>query len=237
MPALLGLIWSFGSLRRLPGFWALALYCTMHAGILLALALTVSYVSDRHVMVLVLCGSFLASRRTVGIAARVLRAAGPNPRSLLMHPTCWSLLLLAGLIGFCLPKTLQPLHTNRLGNREAGLWLAAQLRPGDIVDDDHCWSHYYAGEVFREDQHPPPRTSQQPTYYVVITRAHQRAIGTARRQREAQLEDEGAHIVYRWPATGKSEDALVVVYARPCTRNDHEHLMPHQVPPLVPRED
>jgi 4-amino-4-deoxy-L-arabinose transferase-like glycosyltransferase len=220
VPAALGLLLSFGTLRRLPGFWMITLYCMVHATILLALALTVSYVSDRHVMVLVLCGSSLASAGLCELPRWLLRSARLHPRSLLLHPACWSAVLFAGMIGFCLPKTLVPLHTNRHGNRAAGEWLAEQFRAGDYVDDDHCWSHYYAGMVFLENRDPPPAQDHQPMKYVVITRAHNRAIGEVRRQREERLKDDGASVVYHWPCTASEDDARVVVYARPRRPDD-----------------
>jgi hypothetical protein len=220
LPAALGLFWSFGRLRRMPGFWALVLYCTIHTSILLALALTVSYVSDRHVMVLVLCGTYFAVAGLCELPRRVLPAPGPVTRLWLL-PSFWSVVLFAGLIGFCLPKTLQPLHANRLGNKEVGRWLSKELQPGDMVDDDHCWSHYYAGEVFRERDDPKLSPEQQPTCYVVITRAQNRDVGVTRRQREEALLSEGARLVYHWPPNRQVEQAQIVVYSRPRSQKDH----------------
>lgn len=216
----LGVIWSFRRLRRMPGFWAVAAYCTIHATILLALALTVSYVSDRHVMVLVLCGSYFAVAGLCELPRRLLPVATPGTR-LLLQPALWSLVLFVCLIGFCLPKTLQPLHANRLGNREVGLWLDTQLHPGDMVDDDHCWSHYYAGEVFREWDNPLLPTGYQPTCFIVITRTQNREVGLVRRQREEALVNEGARLVYHWPPDRRVEDAQIVVYSRARNRKDH----------------
>src|SRR5262245_55679518 len=53
VPAILGFCWSFARLRREAGFWAVAIYLGLHSLILLALAMSVFYVSDRHVMILV----------------------------------------------------------------------------------------------------------------------------------------------------------------------------------------
>src|SRR5206468_12802671 len=61
IPALLGLWWSWERLRKLPEFWVTAGYCVIHTAVLLALAMTEFYVSDRHVMPLVLCGSYLVA--------------------------------------------------------------------------------------------------------------------------------------------------------------------------------
>jgi hypothetical protein len=216
VPALIGLYASFSRLRRLPGPWALAIYCAMHATALLAVAMTLSYVSDRHVMVLVLCGSYLVAAGLCEIPRRVLAYFGGQPgSSLLRSPAFWSILLLVGLIGFCLPKTLQPLHANRAGNHLAGLWLAERLQFGDIVDDDHCWSHYYAGQVFEEGKDPLLPRGAQPTCYCVRTRSRDPEINQKRLEGEETLRQKDARLVWHWPANVTVENARVVIYALP----------------------
>ena len=61
VPALLGWCWSFGSLRRDAGFWLLTVFGLLHSFVLVALAMSVNYVSDRHVMILVLLGCFFVA--------------------------------------------------------------------------------------------------------------------------------------------------------------------------------
>src|SRR6185503_15542181 len=63
-PAILGLLWSFGQLRREVGFWALLLYASMHAVVLIRLGTVANYISDRHVMILVIAGCFFAVEGT-----------------------------------------------------------------------------------------------------------------------------------------------------------------------------
>src|SRR5439155_23082954 len=72
VPALLGLCWTFGSLRRNPSFWLLVAYAVIHSGILIALAMVACYVSDRHVMILVLLGCFFAVAGLLELPRRVL---------------------------------------------------------------------------------------------------------------------------------------------------------------------
>jgi hypothetical protein len=218
VPLILGLAWSYARLRTLPGFWVLAVYCTMHAATLLALAFAVSYVSDRHVMVLVMCGSYLAVAGICELPRRVLNRVAGASQSVFAQPALWSVLLEVALIGFCLPKTLLPLHANRAGNRAAGLWLAEHLRPGDSVDDDHCWSHFVSGQVFLEDQFRDGRPlvvapGHKPITYVVITRSRDPEINDTRTERERQLRESHATIEYAWPENGPVEGARVVVYA------------------------
>jgi hypothetical protein len=224
VPVLLGAALSLSRIRKLPGFWLLGLYCTIHAIAVLALALKLaltlkqSYVSDRHVMVLVMCGSYLAVAGLMELPRRVMAylpgKGEAAARSVLLSPTLWSAVLFGTLIGICLPKALQPLHANRAGNRAAGEWLATQLRPGDIVDDDHCWSHFYAGQVFLEGKVVALPAEARPLSYVVRTRSRDPEIDESRRQDEAKLR-EAKEIVYWWPPNADVEKARVIVYVGP----------------------
>jgi hypothetical protein len=216
VPMFLGMACTLGRLRRSPGYWVLAVYCTMHAACLVALALTVSYISDRHVMVLVMCGSYFAVAGAIEGPRRVLDwiagGRGLAPRSLLLSPTLWSAVVLIGMMGFGLPKALQPLHTNRAGNRAAGEWLATVVRPGDIVEDDHCWSHFYAGQVFLEGKVPAVMPGLKRTRYVVRTRSRDPEINQGRQLAEEKIQGTA---VYHWPESVAVEQARVVVYACP----------------------
>ena len=60
IPALLGFAWSFGRLRRDAGFWALLAYASIHALVLIRLGTVANYISDRHVMILVIGGCYFA---------------------------------------------------------------------------------------------------------------------------------------------------------------------------------
>ena len=46
-------------------------------------------------------------------------------------------------------RTLEPLHGDRVGFREAGQWLAKQAGPNEGVFDPFGWAGYYAGRYFR----------------------------------------------------------------------------------------
>jgi hypothetical protein len=97
----------------------------------------------------------------------------------------------------CLPICLQPLHANQVGHREAGLWLAEHIHPGDVVIDPFDWSYFYAGRVFEEQKQFSEHATQEPIGYVVLE--------LTRRQHEelpmlplAQRLAEGAQLVYDW---------------------------------------
>lgn len=216
VPPLLGFCWFGHRLLRHPGFWAVALYLLLHGLVLVRLAMLQFYVSERHVLVLVLFCTYLLA---VGLREmppflvallRIRTAESPWYR----RPALWSLVWLIGMVVICLPKTTERLHGNRAGNLAAGRWLTRQLLPGDYVDDDHAWSHYYAGKVFEEGRDPLPPPGYQPLSYVVLTRSNDPTTAALREERERQLREKGP-LVYHWPEHRPVDEARVVVYAQP----------------------
>ena len=229
VPALLGLWWSLASLRRQAAFWALAIYGMLHSLILIALAMSVFYVSDRHVMILVLSGSFFVVIGLRELPRRVLEwstrpgTVSPCPtftaepsseekRAWYRSAKVWFVILFVALVGFCLPRATQRLHGTRVGNHQAGLWLAEHVNPADVVEDDHAWSNYFSGLVFQEGCEPALPRDHQSTCYVVTTRSRDPVIDSQRRS--AKLSDK-AEVVYVWPTDATAENARVIVHAQP----------------------
>lgn len=210
----LGLLFFGRHLVGQRGFWLLVVYASLQAATLLVLAVQAFYVSDRHMMVIVMPNCYL-------MAAGLLEA-GRLLQSFLVQRS-WGIrwahvapaLLPIGLALFCMPRTLDRLHANRVGNHLAGLWLKEALRDGDIVVDDHCWSHYFAGQVFLEGKEPPVTSAYQPLCYVVMTRSKQRDVDADRRAEEDKLRQAGGRVVYKWPQRATDEDARVVIYSLP----------------------
>ncbi len=122
IPAIFGLWWSFGRLRLNAGFWVVAVYCALHSMLLIAHALSACYVSDRHVMILVLLACFFVVAGLSELPRRVLAwrkiEIAEFAWSWRSSPA-WSALLMLGLVTFCLPKATQRLHANRAGNHAA----------------------------------------------------------------------------------------------------------------------
>ena len=96
----------------------------------------------------------------------------------------------------------------------SGVWLASRLAAGDMVEDDHAYTHYYAGQVFLEGKEPVVPTSYQPTCYVVVTRSKDSEIGSVRAVKEDELCKRGS-LAYHWPEIRPLEEARVVIYAEP----------------------
>ena len=121
------------------------------------------YVSDRHVLVIVLCGLFWAVAALRELPRRLLDSSTARFNA----PACSCVLLLA-VAASGLPKVLEPLHANRAGYHSAGQWLARNTHPADVIQDPFCWAHYYAGRVFLENLTVASPPGYRPDHYVVV---------------------------------------------------------------------
>ncbi len=213
VPAILGFLLSFGMLRRQPGFWMIAVFGAIHGVVLVALGMAAAYVSDRHVMIFVLLGCFLAvaGLREVPRTALTWFKIDDGTAWYRSAPV-WFALLFVTLINSSLPKATQRLHGNRAGNHAAGLWLSEKIKEGDHVVDDHGWSHFFAGLVFTESAQPVLPKDYVPTCYVVTTRARDPQVDA---ERHARVIAKSAEVVYVWPAQAEVDKARVVIYAQP----------------------
>ncbi|MFO0964475.1 MAG: glycosyltransferase family 39 protein [Gemmataceae bacterium] len=223
---LLGLWWFGGRLARQPGFWVIVGVMLLQAAALLLLAVRLFYISDRHTMVIILPGCPIMAAGIIEFARR-LRArfvasswgqaiARRSPFIARSSPAPY---LLVGLALCSLPKTLEPVHYNRAGNHVAGLWLRDRMQDGDLIEDDHCWSHYYAGRVFVEGREPDVKPDYAPKCYVVMTRSNVKEVDDVRKGREEELRRLKAGIVFHWPEKADAEKARVVIYELPRDRD------------------
>jgi hypothetical protein len=221
---LLGVWWFRGRACQVPGMWVVLAACGLMTVVLWRLAVVEAYMSDRHLMLIVLCGCYAAAAALWELPDR-LRAWLRRPAGGLLRPqvAAVALVLLGATIASGMPKTLETLHGNRAGHHAAGLWLARHAAPGDIIEDEHCWAHYYAGWVFLEHKTVAPTPHRLPVRYVVIGRRDRDITLTWNRQKspsEEKLRAEGGQIVYHWPVESSVADAAVVVYAIPGVRRN-----------------
>ncbi len=206
LPALVGVWWFRERLRSEPGAWVPLLLCLLHGLVLLRLAMVMGYVSERHVLVLVLCGIFWA--------AALIQAFGSWLSSCFHSQQPIAVLFLLALACSGLPQSLKPLHANRAGHHAAGLWLASHTLPADPITDPFCWAHYYAGRVFWEGLTPPVPPGHQLTEYVVVERTDREHSRLPLIAKAMQLAERG-QLVYHWPEDRATDKADVFVYAVP----------------------
>src|SRR5262249_29904420 len=128
LPTLLGLWWFRDRFRLHPGAWVLLLVSAAVLALMWRVASLLGYVSDRHLLLPILCGAFggvAVVPKVVSVSAALLgRLRFPaRLRERLPAATSplWAALVLAGFVVAALPKSLEPLHANRKGFRDAGL--------------------------------------------------------------------------------------------------------------------
>lgn len=209
LPVVLGLPWYGRRLIRSPGLLLLALTILTQLLILWLLAYRVRYISERHTLLLVLCGCVF-SMATLFLWAESLPRwwqAGPLSRGLarlnrLLEPirlrkameAAFVLAIAAGLT-----QTLKIPHQHRVGHKLAGLWLQQNMQPGDKLIDPYGWAAFYAGQFLPRGDHDasgePAPTRRR---FVIVDPADQDL------HRRRTLDEELARIapakvVFAWP--------------------------------------
>jgi hypothetical protein len=211
IPALIGLYAFRARLRNWAGETALLVLCFLQCLALWRVAMVAGYVADRHVLIIVLCGLFWA------VAAVFFLTESIRARGTVFDKFCPSpAFLLLSLAGLALPKTLEPLHTNRAGHHAVGLWLAEHITPADELDDPFCWAAHYAGRTFvREPTAPSPPNFPRYRYIVHDCRPDHRDRFRKPSAPIADLIASGGKVVYHWPAKIPLEEAKIVLFAFP----------------------
>lgn len=168
LPVLLGFWWRRDAWAQTPGTWVSGVVTTVVLFAMWLVASSHGYVSGRHLLLALLGCSWWAA---AGLAALAVRITVGSPRlgqRLGPRGILAALLLLAVAAG--LPQTLAPHHADRADERAAGLWLAANADPADVIVDPHAWSAFFAGRAFRDDA----PLAGQGDVYVVLRQASRR---------------------------------------------------------------
>jgi hypothetical protein len=227
LPALLGLWWYRRQLTGRPEAWLMLILFAVHSLVLWRLAVVASYVSERHVLLLVLCGMFPAAAGLRDLPRRLLQwrsqssgdmSGQPAWRSrLLARAPLLSVVLLLATAGAGLPRTLQALHANRAGHHAAGLWLARHARAVDEVQDGHFgWAFYYAGRWFMD-----PRVADVPggERYRYVVKGTSTAVRNSyaptaeeANMTEAEIRAAGGEVAFRWSVRQSAEKVQVTVW-------------------------
>jgi hypothetical protein len=221
VPLVIALIWQRKTLLRDRAAWAVVCYFCLHAAALLLLARSAGYLSDRHLMslIMLLCYPAMLGIRELAGWISAWKSRGESPR--VNRTPLIAMAILGLLVAVCVPQTLKRLHGNRAGNHAIGLWLREQLQGGDLVLDDHDWSNYYAGQMFIEGKEPSAPPGYHPKCYVVITRSNDPKVAKIRRNWERRLEWSKGEIVRHWPLEKTPTEARVVVYMLPRDPRTH----------------
>lgn len=195
--ALLGLFWFRDRFQKHPGSWMLAFVGLGIVAALYRVSFVMGYVSERHLLVVVLCGMFWAVAALEYLAEGLVMALPAWPRlqrSLVMTAVLGPLVLGTAW------KCSLPLHRERLGFREAGYWLARNADPTETIVDPFGWSSYYAGQWFREPRPVSNSPVEAPPRYVILEETgnqHPHLKGWAMAQDLVQKKQ--GRLVHTWP--------------------------------------
>lgn len=171
IPALFALWRRRGEVAQHPGMWMQGCTAMVLAFCLFRVAAQIGYLSDRHAILIILCGVYW-SADGIFLMGDALARFWDRTQVGRVLPAWTSPLFCTTvlLLGVALPgayRSLGTLHEDREGFRQAGCWLAANTLPGDYVLDPYCWAHYYAGRVFVEHPAGPLPAKHPPVFYVV----------------------------------------------------------------------
>jgi len=219
VPALAGLVCFHRRLRAVPGAWMMLMVCAGLAALLYRVATRMGYLSDRHTILILVCGVVWAAAALdglgCGLAGLLARARPALAGRGWADSRTWAACLLLVAATAPLFKTLESLHGDRVGFRAAGYWLRQHAKADDTVFDPFGWSAYYAGRYFRDDAVLYFREEtfpKGPWKYVVVeesANAHSHLVTAADALR---LAHEHKPPIQSFPAPRGREMATVAVY-------------------------
>lgn len=179
------------------------LYLAAHAGLLVVMAASSGYLSERHTLPIVFVGCLFSSYGLVLLADRIAERRAWSPR--LATSLAGMLIVLT-----CLPPLLRTRHDDRLGHVLAGRWLAEHAGAKDAIVDPFDWAQFFAGRTLYQ---VPPDPNPAESYYAVMEEGKSSGPRSTlpRHWYAVELAKRG-QAVYRWPSDPNQHGTKVVIY-------------------------
>ena len=118
--------------RTDPGARVPIAYGAAHLALLVGMAATSGYLSERHTLPVVFVGCLFAAAAVVPLGTWLAGRCRVRPRTA-------TAALAATVFLTCLPAALRPRHDDRLGHLLAGKWLAEHAAAADTIVDPFDW--------------------------------------------------------------------------------------------------
>jgi len=188
------------------GLWVLLALGALNLTLLVYLAASIGYVSERHTVLFVMLACVLAAAALEPLA----QAIGSIPKvGWLLGPKFGPAGLLLALVVAALPYTIKPMHPHREGHRHAGQWLAANMAQDDWLVDPFSWGEWYAGRTLYR---PPVYHGNPAVTWTIIETG--KASPHSRLPQWDLANELALHgeCVYRWPAEASPDAFSVAVY-------------------------
>ena len=161
---LIGLIWGRGREGSADGRTILVFYFLAFTAIAFRHAVTLGYLSGRHTLGLVVASIPFSA------AGAWAWALGFQERWKL-NPTLARRLAFGGLaivVAMGVASQLKVAHMSRVGHRDAGLWLAREVKPDEAVLDTRGWASFVRGVPSYDYWHVKQALSDRHLRYVVV---------------------------------------------------------------------
>ena len=207
VPLLIGLWVYRDRFRLLAGSWVLALVSLGLLPLLYMVALKMGYLSERHVLLILCCGIYWTVAAVFWLGEW---GAAWFPGRRWASPTIWGVALLSATCIAGLARTLEPMHNDRAGFREAGYWLAEHAQSSDFIDDPYTWASYYAGRNFVEE--PPPHERGTPHCVYVVIEWSSNKHPDLKPASNMEYVFEHGECIKSWPVRRRRETAEIVLY-------------------------
>ena len=150
--AIFGLVIVRSRIRRDAAVMLLVLVGSLHFFLLWMVASRAGYVAERHTLLVVLIGSYFSAVSIPVIGAKLASV----PRlARVGSASFWSGLIVGILVAAAVPAGMKTLHANRAGHHAAGLWIAQNREPNDLVVDPFAWAEFYARQRMRAECERP----------------------------------------------------------------------------------
>jgi len=211
LPALLGMVWYGYGWRIRPARLLPLSFCSVYFFVLWRLAATAQYVSERHVLPILVCGTVFAvailfdlaeawashrQRREESACREGEEPASPPPRLGHGGKLALGLVLLVG-VAAC-GKTLKPLHGQQLPHRLAGEWLARHSSGSERLVDPYGLATYYSGRALAHLQPGAPAPVASTHRFMIVETDDRDLHRTRLFDEERQALGEG-DAVFTWP--------------------------------------
>jgi len=179
------------------------LYVIGFSAIAIRHAMTLGYLSDRHLLSLGLL--------SLPWAAAGLRKIGGKVVELTPLPRRWaSVATVLAVLGSATALQARPSHPTRTGHLDAGRWLASHATPGEAVLDTRGWANFVAGRTQYDYWHVAQAFSDRRLRYLVVGRDELTADSPRAATLRAIINDFGV-MIHEFPDRSRRESATVLV--------------------------
>jgi hypothetical protein len=196
-------VWGMVRVRARSAKRLIQLYAIIFSAIAIRHAMTLGYLSDRHLLSLGLL--------SLPWAAAGLRKIGGRMVELTPIPRRWaSVATVLAVLGSATILQARPSHPTRTGHLDAGRWLIEYAKPDEAVLDTRGWANFVAGRAEFDYWHVGQAFSDRRLRYLVVGRDELTADSPRAATLRTIIDDFGTS-VHEFPDHTRRASAAVLV--------------------------